>query len=153
VAIGGRFLAPASACVRGRKVVSWAMLDERWHALKKAARKRSGQTCEGCGVRLGRSGDCHLHHLTYVRRGVELLEDLKILCLDCHAAQHPGMTFYSVEEQKQRVKLKRKRRNALRAAEAAALPVPYVRLAIRVAAERPMRIKEANRRDKATRRR
>ena len=43
--------------------------------------KRAGGCCERCGKRTRRF---EVHHLTYVRFGRELMEDLQALCGPCH---------------------------------------------------------------------
>jgi hypothetical protein len=40
--------------------------------------------CERCGTR----ERLQVHHLTYERLGVELDEDLEVLCRRCHATEH-----------------------------------------------------------------
>lgn len=78
-----------------------------WKLLREAVLKRDDYTCAKCGeycsvVDLGKprydkegnkiwqalSLELHCHHLTYVRRGCELLEDLQTLCSECHADEH-----------------------------------------------------------------
>jgi hypothetical protein len=52
--------------------------------LKSRQAKEQWHKCQECG----RSGELHVHHLTYERRGEELPEDLIVLCKDCHAKVH-----------------------------------------------------------------
>jgi 5-methylcytosine-specific restriction endonuclease McrA len=55
-----------------------------WRALRKQVLRRAGGRCEACG----RAGRLDVHHLTYARRGNELLGDLQALCRDCHDKAH-----------------------------------------------------------------
>lgn len=49
------------------------------------------KVCEKCGTK----SRLHIHHLTYVRLGKELPEDLVVLCRPCHEIAH-GRKFYQV---------------------------------------------------------
>lgn len=51
----------------------------RWFALE-----RAGRRCQTCN----RSKGLHVHHRTYDRRGQEHLDDLTVLCADCHSTFH-----------------------------------------------------------------
>lgn len=56
-----------------------------------------------CGERGSRwNWELHVHHLTYERKGHELLEDVLVLCLSCHEEQHPGRRFRDRREQARR---------------------------------------------------
>lgn len=44
-----------------------------------------GERCERCG----RADSLGVHHLTYERLGEERDDDLLVLCVRCHAGQHP----------------------------------------------------------------
>ncbi len=61
-----------------------------WDRKRKAVLKRADYTCEGCG-----NGDRKLevHHLTYERKGMELLTDLVAYCGICHELAH-GYTYH-----------------------------------------------------------
>jgi len=61
------------------------LLTPYWKKFAHNARKLAGYRCEKChrGNRV-----LHVHHLTYERRGHELLADVKVLCYQCHAAIH-----------------------------------------------------------------
>ena len=71
--------------------------------IKRLAHDRAGGRCERCG-RSGhrRNWELHVHHLTYERRGKELLSDVVVLCLNCHAEEHPQHDFVDRKEQKMR---------------------------------------------------
>jgi 5-methylcytosine-specific restriction endonuclease McrA len=53
---------------------------------KKAQEKRDlvGNKCELCNL----ENNLQVHHLTYERLGKELMEDLQVLCGDCHMKVH-----------------------------------------------------------------
>jgi hypothetical protein len=70
-----------------------------WEDLKHAAWRRSKGKCERCGEALKR-GHAHLHHLTYARRGNELLADVQLICLNCHGAEHPNHNFVPISVQR-----------------------------------------------------
>ena len=57
----------------------------QWRALKRRIIQQRGSNCERCG----KFGAVDLHHLTYVRLGRELDEDLKLYCQTCHRLMHP----------------------------------------------------------------
>lgn len=59
------------------------LCSKEWWAKKDAVTKRAGGYCEKCH-KPGR----HVHHLTYIRKYHELLEDLILLCVDCHNETH-----------------------------------------------------------------
>lgn len=65
-----------------------------WKAFQKLAfetqRQRLGQNhCEHCPPGAPKSKEpLHVHHLTYERLGDELLEDVVIICRDCHSKIH-----------------------------------------------------------------
>lgn len=66
-----------------------------WRDKRKQVWDRAKGTCEECG---GRGRD--VHHQTYARIGDERLEDLILLCRECHEAKHPKKvpTFEQLEE-------------------------------------------------------
>jgi hypothetical protein len=55
-----------------------------WGLLKEAVRKRCNGICERCHA----NPMDHVHHLTYVRKYRELLEDLQAQCVGCHEFTH-----------------------------------------------------------------
>lgn len=57
-----------------------------WRAVRAAALKRAGGACELCGQSFLVLLD--VHHRTYRRLGAELLEDVMVLCRDCHDRIH-----------------------------------------------------------------
>jgi 5-methylcytosine-specific restriction endonuclease McrA len=60
------------------------LLSSEWLAKRREVFQRANFRCEKCG----KGGWLQVHHLTYERRGYELLEDLMALCADCHAGMH-----------------------------------------------------------------
>lgn len=58
---------------------------KKWKEIRKLVLIRDGYACVACGCRYG---DLQIHHVTYIRLGEELLEDLLTLCDDCHKAEH-----------------------------------------------------------------
>ncbi len=61
---------------------------DEWRRLRVLVIDRAGGRCERCRCT---AGEWNVHHLTYERRGHELLEDLVLLCRPCHEAAH-GIT-------------------------------------------------------------
>lgn len=56
-----------------------------WKDKRKEVLKRDGHKCCHCGSLYG---DLQIHHVTYIRLGAELLEDLLTLCDACHVKEH-----------------------------------------------------------------
>jgi 5-methylcytosine-specific restriction endonuclease McrA len=68
---------------------------KKWFAKRRAKLIEANYTCEKCGYNgLTNPIDIPLdaHHITYERFGDELMSDLKVLCRNCHQAQH-GRAF------------------------------------------------------------
>ena len=55
-----------------------------WRAKREEMLEIAGDQCEECGA----GGQLHVHHLTYARLGHEELDDLAVLCPQCHEAEH-----------------------------------------------------------------
>lgn len=55
-----------------------------WRAKREEMLELAGYQCEECGS----GGHLHVHHLTYARLGREELDDLAVLCPQCHEAAH-----------------------------------------------------------------
>ena len=63
----------------------------RWYHIRNAKLRDQKFTCQGCDVRLPRVG-LDVHHERYPAvLGNEKLDDLRILCHDCHSEKHPSM--------------------------------------------------------------
>lgn len=60
------------------------LCSREWSVLKEQVKKRSGGICERC--RFHRSNA--VHHLTYIRKYREQLEDLQDICNPCHEFTH-----------------------------------------------------------------
>ena len=59
---------------------------DQWREKRAKVMDRSRGVCESCGSARAE----HVHHLTYLRVGVEPLFDLVAVCADCHSALHGG---------------------------------------------------------------
>lgn len=55
-----------------------------WEKLRERKLIQADHTCEKCPRHHG----LEVHHLTYVRLGEELLDDLQVLCAICHREAH-----------------------------------------------------------------
>ncbi len=60
---------------------------QHWALAKSAALKRDENKCADCGY-FTYEKNLEVHHITYIRRGKERLEDLLTLCQDCHQERH-----------------------------------------------------------------
>jgi 5-methylcytosine-specific restriction endonuclease McrA len=57
-----------------------------WKARRKAVLERDEFLCQGCRKQRA----TQVHHLTYDRKGNEMLFDLVAVCDECHEAIHPN---------------------------------------------------------------
>lgn len=57
-----------------------------WRDIRSVKLIKSGFRCSKCGVPMWRSLD--VHHLTYKNIWHEKLEDLQVLCRECHQKEH-----------------------------------------------------------------
>lgn len=57
-----------------------------WRRLRVVAIKKAKHKCAVCGD----TENLNVHHLTYERKGCEKLEDLQVLCRECHENVHEG---------------------------------------------------------------
>ncbi|MDF2892097.1 MAG: hypothetical protein K0R80_2464 [Clostridia bacterium] len=57
-----------------------------WELARSAVLKRDENQCADCGK--SKDESLEVHHVTYIRRGKENLEDLMTLCKDCHQERH-----------------------------------------------------------------
>ncbi len=60
---------------------------DKWDFFRRKIIAERGAMCERCGEL---SPHLNVHHLTYVRLGNELPDDVKVYCLPCHKLMHPG---------------------------------------------------------------
>lgn len=58
-----------------------------WTAKRLEALMHYGHACQLCGI----PRNLDVHHVTYKRRGAELLADLRILCRPCHYSIHEAV--------------------------------------------------------------
>lgn len=65
------------------------LCSREWCELREAVRTRSGNICERCK----RNPMDAAHHLTYVRKYAERLEDLQAICNGCHEFTHGKSDF------------------------------------------------------------
>ena len=60
---------------------------QHWELVRSAVLKRDQDRCADCGHST-EDKPLEVHHITYIRRGKENLEDLLTLCNDCHKERH-----------------------------------------------------------------
>ena len=60
---------------------------QHWKLAESAVLKRDLNRCADCGNSTEEK-PIEVHHITYIRRGKESLEDLMALCKDCHTERH-----------------------------------------------------------------
>lgn len=60
------------------------LCSREWGLLREAVHDRADGMCERCKIQRGYA----VHHLTYIRKYRENLEDLRLLCNDCHEFVH-----------------------------------------------------------------
>jgi len=61
---------------------------EHWQQKRLEALRAEGYKCHLCQ---GNNRELHVHHLTYIRLGHELPDDLMVLCKECHEKVHEEM--------------------------------------------------------------
>ena len=61
-----------------------AMASPHWKQIRQTALMLARHRCQECQS----AARLHVHHVTYERLGCERLDDLKVLCRGCHAAEH-----------------------------------------------------------------
>ena len=66
-----------------------------WKAKCTRLIQKRGKRCEVCNS----SYRIEVHHLTYKRIFNERLEDLKVLCFQCHRKAHPEKEQYSITDE------------------------------------------------------
>lgn len=66
---------------------------DHWRALRRQVKKVRGRLCAGCK----KARHKVVHHKTYERLGAESLEDLELLCQECHKTLHVGLLRRGVE--------------------------------------------------------
>lgn len=73
----------------GKEKYGLYLASREWSVLKEAVKKRSGGVCERCRNYLSDA----VHHLTYIRKYNERLEDLQDICNSCHNFTHGKSNF------------------------------------------------------------
>ena len=64
---------------------------EFWKSLKKERTKIAGEyTCEACNKQ---TTQLDLHHITYEHLGFESIDDVRLLCRDCHSRLHQTLGY------------------------------------------------------------
>lgn len=66
---------------------------KHWKLVSSAVWTRDRARCADCGVTKYEK-PLEVHHITYIRKGKENLEDLMTLCGDCHQERHFISTIY-----------------------------------------------------------
>lgn len=66
---------------------------QHWELVQSAVLKRDLNRCADCGS-YKEEKSIEVHHITYIRRGKERLEDLMTLCKDCHKERHFISTIF-----------------------------------------------------------
>lgn len=84
---------------------------EKWKRLRNAILRKRGLRCERCR-RYRQKRFLHIHHKTYERLGNELLNDLEILCVDCHSFEHGKINPNHSKLSKRQVKIKEEMRSS-----------------------------------------
>ena len=64
-----------------------------WHAVRRTALRRSHYSCDICGEKASENTHLHVHHLTYERFGAENIDDVVVLCEDCHNEVHEYVDY------------------------------------------------------------
>jgi hypothetical protein len=76
-------------CENSREKYGLYMASREWGLLREGVRKRGNGRCERCKI----APIDHVHHLTYIRKYNEKLEDLEGLCYQCHEYLHGKSHF------------------------------------------------------------
>jgi len=87
-----------------RQMPYWKYLKTaHWETRRRQALADAQDRCFYCGS----AEHLDVHHLTYVRRGCELDEDLMVLCRACHADEHEFQD--ALDEARQRAEAARRK--------------------------------------------
>jgi hypothetical protein len=68
----------------GKEKYNAYLCSREWSVLKEAVKERSRGVCERCNA----NQMDHVHHLTYIRKYRERIEDLRAMCKGCHDFTH-----------------------------------------------------------------
>lgn len=81
----------------------------KWRKKREELFLERGKICEKCS-----SGDnIHVHHLHYDNLFDEKLEDLQVLCKECHRKEHPEKDYKKIDGRKKKKAMKNKRKRKL----------------------------------------
>lgn len=72
---------------------------EPWKIIREMCLIRAGFMCEKCGKigkQMGGNSTLHVHHKTYARFGCEDMDDLIVVCKNCHSNIH-RLKKYNIE--------------------------------------------------------
>lgn len=83
------------------------MASKKWDEKRRQKLAEAGYVCQRCGLS-AHSVDLQVHHLTYERLGHERMEDLQVVCPQCHEFADAERIFEQAE-----VKAYRKKHGAL----------------------------------------
>jgi 5-methylcytosine-specific restriction endonuclease McrA len=80
-----------------------------WENRKIEVSRRSNSRCNSCGVSISFLRKAHLHHIKPLSKGGDnSLENLELLCADCHMDKHPDKSHLFRREKYKRRNLKKK---------------------------------------------
>lgn len=68
-----------------------------WRRKRKYLLKKRGCKCQMCGDTSKKESEYHAHHNTYKRLGREEMNDIQILCNECHKGLHNNFTIDELE--------------------------------------------------------
>lgn len=68
-----------------------------WRRKRKYLLKTRGCKCQMCGDKSKKESEYHGHHNTYKRFGREEMNDIQILCNECHKGLHKNFTIAELE--------------------------------------------------------
>jgi len=74
------------------------LMSEKWNEKRKQALERAQYRCQVCNS----SRTLHVHHRTYARIYNEDIEDLTVLCVECHSSYHERKNEQKKKHEKKR---------------------------------------------------
>lgn len=85
-------------CIKGKRETTREfykryMKSAAWQKTRRFAFVKLGRRCQDCG----RNERLEIHHRCYSRLGCEEIEDLEVLCNDCHSTRHDGHSDRGVD--------------------------------------------------------
>lgn len=80
-----------------------------WETRKVEVSRRSNSKCNSCGISISVLRKAHLHHIKPLSKGGDnSLENLELLCADCHMDKHPDKSHLFRRKKYRRRNLKKK---------------------------------------------